>query len=477
MRISLFNVCLAGVLFTLHLAATAQPNLATPEGSWAGKLQLPGASLRIVLHVKAATAGTYTATLDSPDQGARGIPATRVVWKNDSLQLDVGSIGGSYAGRLNADSLLLTGHWRQGSQRLPLNLKKTDVAALTPKRPQNPKKPYPYREQEVTYASTAANVRLAGMLTLPEGEGPFPAVLLITGSGPQNRDGELMGHQPFLVLADYLTRRGVAVLRVDDRGVGKSTGDFGAATSRDFADDALAGVRFLKSRKDIHPRQIGLVGHSEGGLVAPLVSTQSKDVAYLVLLAGPGVTGEEIIQRQTERIMQAGGMAPEGIQSSLALQGRLFEILRQEPDAARAEQKMTEAVQAAAAKMTDDQKQASGLAGDGPRVLAKRLNTPWFRFFLAYDPKTTLRKVKVPVLALNGEKDLQVIAKENLAAIARALQEGGNRQVQTRELPGLNHLFQTAQTGAPAEYAQIEETFAPVALQQIGDWIARQTGK
>ncbi len=219
MKTFLCSTCLAGVLLTLWLPATAQPNLATPECSLAGKLQLPGAALRIVLHVKAAAAGAYTATLDSPDQGAKGIPATRVVWKNDSLQLDVGSIGGSYVGKLNADSLLLTGQWRQGGQGWPLDLKKTDVAALELKRPQNPKKPYPYREEEVSYASTAVNVRLAGTLTLPEGKGPYPAVLLITGSGPQNRDEELMGHQPFLVLADYLTRRGIAVLRVDDRGV------------------------------------------------------------------------------------------------------------------------------------------------------------------------------------------------------------------------------------------------------------------
>jgi hypothetical protein len=478
MRNSFFGRRVPALLFLLSTgAAVAQPNLATPEGSWAGKLQVPGASLRLVLHVKAAAAGTYTATLDSPDQGAKGIPATRVVWKNDSLQLEVGSIGGAYAGKLNADSLLITGQWRQGGQGWPLHLKKTDAAALDPKRPQNPKKPYPYREEEVSYASTAADVKLAGTLTLPEGKGPFPAVLLITGSGPQNRDEELMGHQPFLVMADYLSRRGIAVLRVDDRGVGKSTGDFGAATSRDFAADAVAGVNFLKSRKDINPRQIGLVGHSEGGLIAPLAGTQSKDVAFMVLMAGPGVTGETIIQRQTELIMKANGTAPEGIRSAVDLQARLFEILRQEPDAVRAEEKMTEAVQQATAAMTDAQKQAGGLGGEGPRMLAKRLNTPWFRFFLTYDPKPTLRQVKVPVLALNGEKDLQVTPKENLAAIAAALKEGGNRQVQTRELPGLNHLFQTAQTGSPAEYAQIEETLAPVALQQVGDWIAGQVGK
>jgi fermentation-respiration switch protein FrsA (DUF1100 family) len=215
----------------------------------------------------------------------------------------------------------------------------------------------------------------------------------------------------------------------------------------------------------------------KAGLIAPLASTRSKDVAFMVLMAGPGVMGEAIIQRQTELIMKANGMAPEGIQSSLDLQARMFEILRQEPDAARAEEKMTEAVQQAAAAMTDAQQQASGLAGDGARTLAIRLNTPWFRFFLTYDPRPTLRQVKVPVLALNGEKDLQVPPKENLAAIAAALREGGNRQVQTQELPGLNHLFQTARTGAPSEYAQIEETFAPAALQRVGDWIARRVGK
>jgi hypothetical protein len=427
-----------------------------------------------VFHVKPAAAGAYTTTLDSPDQGAHGIPVTGVAWKDDSLQLEVASIGGSYRGKLDTDSLLFTGQWRQGGAHWPLNLKKADAASLDPKRPQNPEKPYPYRTEEVSYANPAAGIKLAGTLTLPEGKGHFLAVLLITGSGPQNRDEELMGHQPFLVLADYLTRRGIAVLRVDDRGVGGSTGDFAKATSRDFAGDAEAGVNFLKVRKGIHPQQIGLVGHSEGGLIAPMVATQSKDVAFVVLMAGPGLPGEEIIQQQTELIMKANGVAPEGIRESLVLLERMFGILRQEPDFARAEQKLVEAVKEATGKMTEAQKQGSGLTGEGAQVLAKQLNTPWFRYLLSYDPRPVLRKVKVPVLALSGEKDLQVPPKENLAAIAGALKEGGNRQVQTRELPGLNHLFQTAQTSSPAEYAQIQETFAPAALQQVGDWINQQ---
>jgi pimeloyl-ACP methyl ester carboxylesterase len=300
-------------------------------------------------------------------------------------------------------------------------------------------------------------------------------VLLITGSGPQNRNEELMGHEPFLVLADYLTRRGIAVLRADDRGIGGSTGEFASATSKDFAGDVLAGVNYLKTRSELNQKQIGLIGHSEGGMIAPMVAAQSKDVAFVVLMAGPGMMGGEIIQLQTELIMKAGGAAPEPIKETQALQEKMFTILRQEPDPARAEQKLTEAVKAATEKMTEAQQQQSGLTGEGARSLAKRLNSPWFRYFLSYDPKPVLRKVKVPVLAINGEKDLQVTPKENLTAIAAALKEGGNRQVQTRELPGLNHLFQTAITGSPNEYSEIEETFSPVAMQVIGDWISSLT--
>lgn len=434
-------------------------------------MSLPGVSLRIVFHIKEVAAGTYTATMDSPDQGARGIAVNRVVWKNDSLQLDVSSIRGSYTGRLNPDSLLFTGHWRQGGQRFPLNLKKSDAASLDPKRPQTPKKPYPYREEEIMYGNPDAGVKLAATLTLPEGKGPFPAVLLITGSGPQNRNQELMGHEPFLVLADYLTRRGIAVLRADDRGIGGSTGDFTGATSKDFAGDALAGVNYLKTRSEINLKQIGLIGHSEGGLIAPMVGAESRDVAFLVLMAGPGVPGDQIILRQTKDIMKANGAPEAAIGQALTLQEKMYAVLRQEQDRDQAEQKLREIVQEASRQMTAEEKTRSGFNEAAAMGQIRQINSPWFRYFISYDPVPVLKKVKVPVLAVNGEKDIQVAADANLAAIEKALREGGNKKVKVQQLAGLNHLFQTATTGSPNEYAKIEETFSPAAMQVIGDWI------
>ncbi len=450
-------------------SAFCQPTLSTPAGSWTGSLSLPGASLRIVFHIKEVAAGSYTAIMDSPDQGARGIAVSRVVWNNDSLQLDVSSIGGSYTGRLNTDSLLFTGHWRQAGQRFPLNLN------IAPKRPQTPKKPFPYREEEVTYTGKAAGVQLAATLTLPGGKGPFPAVLLITGSGPQNRNGELMGHEPFLVLADYLTRRGIAVLRADDRGVGRSTGDFGRATTRDFAGDALAGVNFLKARPEINPKQIGLIGQSEGGLIAPMVGAESRDVAFLVLMAGPGLPGDQLLRQQARDIMKAGGSSEGAIRQTLDLQAKMFSVLKQEQDPGQAEQKMQAVVKEAARQMTAEEKSQSGFNEAAAMGQIRQFTSPWFRYFISHDPVPVLKKIKVPVLAVNGEKDLQVDAGENLAAIRKALQEGGNKKVKVKALPGLNHLFQTATTGSPGEYARIGETFSPAAMQVVGDWITGLT--
>jgi pimeloyl-ACP methyl ester carboxylesterase len=284
-----------------------------------------------------------------------------------------------------------------------------------------------------------------------------------------------MGHEPFLVLADYLTRRGIAVLRADDRGIGGSTGDFGKATSRDFADDALAGVNFLKTRPEINPKQIGLIGHSEGGLIAPMVGADSREVAFLVLMAGPGVPGDQILKRQTSQIMKTNG-APEGaIRQTLDLQAKMFSVLKQEQDPSQAEQKMQAIVKEASRQMTAEEKSQSGFNEAAAMGQIRQFTSPWFRYFISHDPVPVLKKIKVPVLAINGEKDLQVDAGENLAAIRKALQEGGNKKAEVKALPGLNHLFQTATTGSPGEYARIAETFSPAAMQVVGDWITGLT--
>jgi pimeloyl-ACP methyl ester carboxylesterase len=336
-------------------------------------------------------------------------------------------------------------------------------------RPQEPKKPYPYDEEEVGYENKRDGVKLAGTLTLPRGKGPFPVALLITGSGPQDRNESLLGHKPFLVLADYLTRRGIAVLRVDDRGVGGSTGSVPDSTTENFAADVMAGIEFLKTRKEIDPEKIGLIGHSEGGAVAPMVAAQNGDVAFIVLMAGMGLTGEEILYLQGAMIMKASGASAGQLAKQRATQESMFKILKEEKDPATAEKRLHEEL---SRNLTEEEKKKSEQA---IAAQIKQVNKPWFRYFLTLDPRSALRKVKCPALALNGENDLQVPATENLREIEAAIKAGGNKDITIVSLPKLNHLFQTSETGSLSEYAKIEETIAPVALKTIGDWILKRT--
>ena len=324
-------------------------------------------------------------------------------------------------------------------------------------------------------------MHLAGTLTKPKGAGRFAAVLLITGSGPQDRNEELMGHKPFLVLADDLTKRGIAVLRVDDRGVGGSNGNRDAATSEDFAADALAGVTYLKSRADIDLRHIGLIGHSEGAMIAAMVAAKSKDVAFIAMLAGPGVKGAELLLLQARLISEVNGV-PEGLRDfNQETQQRMFAIVEQEESSLQAmrsrlvalwEQRKQDA--AASSTLGEDEKRMIANGDATFRSQLAMLSSQWMRYFLHYDPAHTLQRVHVPVLAIDGSSDLQVPARQNLPAIEAALKAGGNSRVQIRELPGLNHLLQPAGTGSPAEYGMIELTIDPQALAVIGEWVMAQ---
>jgi pimeloyl-ACP methyl ester carboxylesterase len=315
-------------------------------------------------------------------------------------------------------------------------------------------------------------VKLAGTLTLPRCKAPLPAVILITGSGAQNRNEELMGHKPFLLLADYLARQGIAALRVDDRGVGGSTGSILDATNENFAADVLAGIDFLKRRKEINPKQIGLIGHSEGGLVAPAVAAQSRDVAFIVLLAGTGLPGEEILYLQGALILKANGAGAQAVAKQRALQEMMFTVLKQEKDNAAARKKLREEFDKQTPAASEAERAQTWQALEGQFTL---ILSPWFRHLLSYDPRPALAAVKCPVLALNGENDLQVPVTENLREIEAALKRAANKDVTIVRLPGLNHLFQTSATGSPSEYGKIEETFAPAALKIIGDWILKRT--
>ncbi len=468
-RRALFTGCSLSLLLLSPLVAEKAP--AKPEGmeaeailgDWNGVLELPGGKLTLVFHIVRKGDG-LSATLDSPDQAAMGIPAGEVGFTDGKLTVAVPSIAGRYEAKLEAGAL--DGTWSQGGTSLPLDLQPGAPAVAG--RPQEPKPPFPYLQEEVKIANTQDGVTLAGTLTLPKGEGPFPAVVLVSGSGPQNRDEELMGHRPFLVLADALTRGGIAVLRYDDRGVGESTGYFATATTQDFATDTAAIVAWLEDRPEIG--QIGIAGHSEGGLVAPMVATDSEIVDFLVLLAAPGLPGEEILVSQADRMFEIQGL-PEGFrQQNATLQRQAF---------ARGQEGDKEGLRAILTKMFA--LQSPGLGGEALEAQLNNqvafLTSPWFSMFAVYDPAPALQRLHLPVLVLNGGKDVQVLPESNLAAIRAALEQAGNQQAEIRQLPGLNHLFQPAETGAIGEYANIETTFDEEALAIIRDWILKQGGK
>jgi fermentation-respiration switch protein FrsA (DUF1100 family) len=442
-------------------------------GDWLGTLQAGGTELRIALHFTASEDGSVTGTMDSLDQGATGIPVADVTLSGQTVSLTVPSAGARYEGQLSEEGTRIDGTWSQGPNHLPLVMERTDELPVL-ERPQEPKEPLPYEVLEATFGDGTTVAELAGTLTLPRSDRPAPAVVLVSGSGPQDRDETVFGHRPFLVLADHLTRKGVAVLRYDDRGVGASGGDFATATSRDFADDAGAAVAYLRQRPEVAEDLVGIIGHSEGGLIAPMVAVEDPDVAFIVLLAGPGLTGEQILYRQGELIALAGGTPRRLVEANRAAQERLFAVVRQEEDVSTARTRMEAVFSDFFASLSARDLAALGVTGDPTEYASRQIDqvlTPWFRFFLTYDPLPTLRRVQVPVLALNGEMDLQVPPRENLEAIERALREGGNDNVTVREMAGLNHLFQTSATGSPSEYYGIEETMAPAALDALTEWI------
>jgi fermentation-respiration switch protein FrsA (DUF1100 family) len=431
------------------------------DGAWMGSVDFGTVKRRAAFHILNTEDG-LTATLDSPDQGQKGLPATSITRDGVNLKIEAKAIGAIFEGKIAADLSSVDGTLTQTGSPHPLLLKRVkDQADLELNRPQNPVRPYPYRDEEVIYDNKLQNVTLAATFTIPQGKGPFPAVVLITGSGPQDRDETLLGHKPFLVLSDYLTRHGIAVLRADDRGTAKSTGDFKTGTTADFATDTEAGIAYLKARPEVDPHKIGLIGHSEGAVIAPLIAARNKDVAFLVMMAGTGVPGDQILVAQGEAIQVAAGEDPAQAAKEAAKEHEMLTLVETEKDAATLEKELRE-------KMEGDVPEAQ------IGIQIKQITSPWFRYFLTYDPATALRKVTCAVLVLNGELDKQVLPQQNLPPIRKALQEGGNEHFEIDELPGLNHLFQTAKTGSLAEYAQIEETMSPIALDKMSSWILKQ---
>lgn len=457
-------------LLLLIILPTTSMNAQDVTGQWNGVLKIQGTNLRIVFHITKTDSG-YTSNMQSPDQGTMTIPVTKTTFENGKLSIEIQNAGINYDGGLKGDSIV--GVFKQGGLELPVNLIRNAIEKVVIVRPQEPNKPYPYISEEVTFKNNKADVTLAGTLTLPKKEGNFPVVILITGSGPQNRDEELLGHKPFLVISDYLTRNGIAVLRYDDRGVGKSTGDFKAGTSADFATDVESAMEYLRTRSEINKREIGLVGHSEGGVIAPMVAARSNEVAFIVMLAGTGIPGNKLILLQQELIAKANGAPKAEIEASLKINTELFKLIENSKSDERLKTEMA-AILKHSIETDTLIKVPAGMSEDlFIKAQVNSIATPWMQYFLKYDPAPALSKVKCPVLVLNGSHDLQVPPSANLPAIEKALKKGGNKNVTIMELPGLNHLFQESKTGSPSEYTDIEQTFSPVALDAMTKWVLK----
>ena len=442
-------------------------------GQWNGALKIQGTQMRLVFNVTQSDNG-LSSTMDSPDQGAKGILTTTTSFENSILKITIANAKIEYEGTLGQDNIIV-GTFKQGGQSFPMNLSKEKIEKEKLVRPQEPIKPFPYYSEDITFENKKVGINLAGTLTLPNKEGVFPVVILISGSGPQNRDEELLGHKPFLVLSDFLTKNGIAVLRYDDRGIAMSKGDFKTATSADFATDVESAIAYLKTRKEINKNKIGLIGHSEGGLIAPMVANNSKDVAFIILLAGTGIQGDSLLLLQKKLIEEASRINKEDIQKGQSLNRKVFDIVNKSSSLEQLNSDLTIYFKQILKDNPNTQKPAEMSDDDFVNLQVKQIATPWRQYFIKYNPATALEKVKCPVLAINGEKDLQVPPKENLEAINKALTKGGNKRVTTKELPNLNHLFQECKTGLPDEYATIEQTFSPIALTEILKWLQTQT--
>jgi pimeloyl-ACP methyl ester carboxylesterase len=457
--------------FPLVLKRGAPPSAKVVDGVngvWRATVQRGTVGLRLVLRVRTTPYGTRV-SLDSPDMMAMGLQVEQLERAGDSVRFRVPMGGVQFAGTLTERPHAIAGEWvREGQPAAPVTFVRDTAGAPRRVRTQWPITPKGYHAEEVSFANpTDQRVTLAGTLTVPDGAGPFPAVVLISGSGPQDRDETIFGHKPFAVLADYLTRRGIAVLRYDDRGFAKSTGGFASATSADFATDANAAVRYLKTRKEINPRAIGLAGHSEGGLIAPIAAVDNDGIAFVVLLAGPGTRTEQVLISQSRLIGMSQGVAESEID-------RMEPILRVVLRAVGSATDSADAVARVRAEMTTERLAILGITAAQSEPMVNQWTSAWMRYFLAFDPANYLSRLRVPVLAINGSLDVQVASAENLAGMRVALAQ--NPDATVRELPGLNHFFQTAKTGAIGEYDGIAETFAPSALAVVGDWIVERFG-
>ncbi len=423
------------------------------HGLWLGVMKVTEQmNLQLAFEIEKDSAGNLAAKMNVIEQKAFNIPMNSCTLSGDSIHIRFDQEGIKYDGIYVSEQDMIQGTYSQGGGKFPLDLSRVDELPLVVNRPQTPVRPFPYKEEEVKVENEKAGIFLAGTLTIPENGNNFPAVILIAGSGRNDRDETDMGH--FLLLSDFLTRNGYAVLRCDKRGVGESEGDYGSATTFDFADDIRSAIRFLKGRPEIDHERIGLLGHSEGALIAPIIAAdKNEEVAFIIMMGGIGVSGSELLLTQSRKIAEINGVPDEQLNETTRINGELYEIaLSEESDSV-----LINKMKAVSPELNDN--------------MVQMLLWPWYRTFLAMDPDEYISKVTCPVLAMTGENDVQCSPEENLAAIEQSLKKGGNSNYQIETMSGLNHLFQTSETGSPYEYEQLEEIIAPIALDMILTWL------
>lgn len=462
------------VVFSYILPAQEANKL---TGSWEGKLNV-GIELRVVFHIKEDGKGGFITTADSPDQSAYGLKCDTTRVKENEVIIEMNAMNASFTGKLLNDSTI-DGIFTQRAE-LPLLLKKTVTITEnnTNKRPQTPKPPFAYKSEDVLYYSPDKSLTYGATITIPQGKGPFPSIVLITGSGQQDRDENILGHKIFAVIADHLTKAGYIVLRADDRGMGKSTGIFNEATSEDFAIDVSNTVDYLLTRPEADKNKIGLIGHSEGGMIAPMVATKRNDIHFIILLAAPGVRILELMAEQNAAIAKASGASKETTESIKPLFMRVATAIYNAPDSAQAFANAAMITENWVHTKSNDVLKELEFETAAKRnayitEMVKEFRSPWFRYFLQFDPGPYLEQLKCKVLALNGEKDIQVISSQNLAGIERALKNSSSKKYDVKELPNMNHLFQTCKKCTLEEYGQLTETFSPIALEFISNWLLK----
>ena len=455
------------------------------SGSWMGVIPAGGIKLHLVFNIKKTSDTSYSSTLDSPDQKAFGIACNSTYTKKDSLFIGIATIGGGYKGVWDGKDSI-SGTFKQGAGKIGVGLKRMTGAEKTglakdPVRPQTPKPPYGYYSEDVEYDNADKSLHYGATFTRPNGNAKYPAVIIISGSGTQDRNGSMLGHKPYWVLADYLTKNGIAVLRVDDRGAGKSSlgNDINNKTSLDFSYDVETSLNYLETRPDIDKKHMGLIGHSEGGIIAPMVAARRKDVNFIVMWGAPEIGGAVTFAEQFALPLKEQGMDSVAVDAFKQLNLQIFDLFASSPNHEVLDQKIAPVFEAWKKAQTQKTLTALNIQDNALTNSFKTFNgiydSGWMRYIMSYDPEKDLSKVKCSVLAINGEKDTQVNAAENLGKIKEVLTKSGNKDFKTVEIPGVNHLLQTAKTGDISEYETIQETMSPVAMNIICSWIKLHT--